>query len=105
MPKYLSQTNTSETIQTNNWQLGIWSSSQAEEIPDEAAQDLLNVEFDDDSNLRTRTGVVGFLSQAFTSRITSIFRAEYSNGTVYILFTTANQLYRCDENGGNLTNI
>ena len=94
-----------EAIQTQNWEQGIWSSSQPEEIPDQALLDCENFEYDDDSNLITRTGTAYFLSQAFTSRITSIFRAKYSNGTVYVLFTTANQLYRCNEDGTGVTNI
>lgn len=94
-----------DPIFQNAWTRGIITSIPPEEIPNDAAQDLLNVEFDSDSNLVTRNGTTLFLDTNETGRITSIFRAEYSDGTVWILFTTGTKLYRCTESGGSLTDI
>lgn len=93
-------------IYQNTWQRGMITSSPPEDIPIDAARLLLNLEFDVESNLITRNGTTLFLTvTGETGRITSAFRAQYSDGTVWILITTGTKLYRCTESGGSLTNI
>lgn len=87
------------------WPLGIVNSFPDEEIPDGGLKDALNVVFDADNNLASRNGVDLFVSTAQNNRITSMFRAEYVNGAVFILFTAGTQLYRVNEDGTSLTNI
>lgn len=95
-----------DPISQNNWQLGMITSVPPEEIPIGGAQLINNLEFDLESNLATRNGVSLFLTlTGETGRITSMFRAEYSDGTVWILITVGSKLYRCTESGGSLTNI
>ena len=91
-------------VQTS-WQDGMITSLPAEELPPTAAQDLVNVEIDIEGNLVTRTGALAFLQPSFEDRITSIFRAHYSNGTVRIIFTAGTSLFRCLEDGTGLTDI
>ena len=95
----------SDPITQNSWERGMITSKPAEELPPNSASSLLNFEFDSESNLNTRNGVTLFLDTGETTRITSMFRAEYSDGTVWILFTTGTKLYRCTESGGSLTDI
>lgn len=94
-----------DPIIQNNWQLGMITSVPPEEVPIGGAQLINNLEFDLESNLGTRNGVTLFLDTTETTRVTSMFRAEYSDGTVWILFTTGTKLYRCTESGGSLTDI
>jgi hypothetical protein len=95
---------TSDIIQTS-WQDGIITSLPPEDLPPTAAQDLVNVEIDSDGNPVTRTGALAFIQPSTTSRITSIFRAQYSNGTVLILFTAGTKLFKCNEDGSSITDI
>jgi len=100
-----SQTRTDQIYQ-QSWQSGMITSLPPEELPNDAAQLLENVEFDANSNLVSRNGVSVFLDTSLTNqRITSLFRAQYSDGTVFIYFTSGTQLYRCTETGASLTNI
>ena len=101
----LQEVKRTEDIPQYSWARGMISSSPPEELPDDAAQFLLNVEFDEDSNLRTRNGTTVFLDTGETARLTSTFRAKYSDGTVWILFTVGTKLYRCTESGGSKTDI
>lgn len=95
-----------DPIVQNTWQGGMVTSVPPEDLDADEARLLLNLEFDDESNLITRNGTTLFLTvTGETGRITSAFRAQYSDGTVYILLTTGTKLYRCSESGGSLTNI
>lgn len=94
-----------DPIVQNNWQLGMITSVPPEEIPIGGARLLNNLEFDLDSNLVTRNGTILFVDTGETTRTTSMFRAEYSDGTVWILITTGSKLFRCTEAGGSLTDI
>lgn len=94
-----------DPITQNSWERGMITSIPAEELPPNAAAQILNMEFDRDSNIITRNGVTLFVDTGETTRVTSMFRAEYSDGTVWILFTTGTKLFRCTESGGSLTNI
>jgi len=94
-----------QDITQTSWQDGIITSLPPEELPPTAAQDLVNVELDIDGNLTTRTGALAFIQPSTTSRITSIFRAQYSNGTVLILFTAGTKLFKCNEDGSSITDI
>lgn len=101
----LPSANRTDPITQNSWERGMITSIPAEELPPNAASILLNMEFDRDSNIITRNGVSLFLDTGQTSRITSMFRAEYSDGTVWILFTAGTKLFRCTEAGASLTDI
>lgn len=103
MPQEVIDRNNSR-VQTS-WQDGMITSLPAEELPPTAAQDLVNVEIDIEGNLTTRTGALSFIQPSTTSRITSIFRAQYSNGTVLILFTAGTKLFKCNEDGSSITDI
>lgn len=93
-------------IYQNTWQRGMITSVPPEDVPIDAARFLLNLEFDIESNLITRNGTTLFLTvTGETGRITSMFRAQYSDGTVFIYLTTGTKLFRCTESGGSLTNI
>ena len=103
MPEQIQRT--FPIIQTS-WQSGMITSLPPEELPNDAAQDILNCEFDVDSNLVARVGVQLY-NQPDTNgaRITSMFRAQYSNGTVIILITFGTKLFKCNEDGSSLTDI
>ena len=102
----LPTVNRTDPIAQTSWQSGMITSSPPEELPTDAAQLLLNLEFDSDSNLVTRNGVELFLDTNLSNeRITSLFRAQYSDGTVFIYFTAGTELYRCTEAGASLTTI
>jgi hypothetical protein len=103
MPEEVINRNQSR-VQTS-WQDGMITSLPAEELPPTAAQDLVNVEIDIEGNIVTRTGALAFIQPSTTSRITSIFRAQYSNGTVLILFTAGTKLFKCNEDGSSITDI
>jgi hypothetical protein len=107
MPSLGTQQSKQKTpIYQNTWQRGMITSVPPEDIPIDAARLLLNLEFDEESNLITRNGTSLFLTvTGETGRITSAFRAKYSDGTVWILITTGTKLFRCTESGGSLTNI
>lgn len=106
MPLPSTQQRRDDPIVQNTWQRGMITSIPQEDIPIDAARLLLNLEFDQESNLITRNGTTLFLTvTGETGRITSAFRAQYSNGTVIIYLTTGSKLYKCTESGGSLTNI
>jgi hypothetical protein len=95
-----------DLIQQENWAGGINSASQAEEISNVEAQDIENFEYDSDDNLIVRTGIKQFIgSTTYTTRITSIHRYVDSAGTVRIIWTNDNDIWRSDENGGSVTDI
>lgn len=75
------------------------------EIPDDAAQDILNMEFDDSDNLSTRNGLVELLATTFASRITSAYLFTGSSGEVGILYTTADELRIVETDGTGDTDI
>lgn len=92
-------------IQQDNWAGGINSAAQAEEIRNDQAQDIENFEYNADDNLISRVGIQTWLAATYPTRITSIHRYVDNNGTVRILYTTANKLFRANEAGGGITEI
>lgn len=75
------------------------------EIPDDALQEALNLEFDDSDNLATRNGVTALFSTTFANRITSLYYFTSGSGEIGILYTTANQLRIVETNGTGDTNL
>lgn len=94
-----------KTIPYAGWGRGIITSKPSTEIPDDAAQDILNLEFDDSDNLSTRNGFVELFSTTFASRLTSSYYFTSGSGEIGILYTTANQLRIVETNGTGDTNL
>lgn len=88
-----------------DWGLGIITSQPPTEIPDNAAQDILNMEHDDSGNLSSRSGLVQLFATTFANRITSLHYFIAETGEVGILYTTANQLRKVATNGTGDSNI
>ena len=93
----------------SNWGGGINTAVPADRIADTQAVDILNFEFDQESNLVSRSGVEKFLglfpAQTFATRITSLHYYENDVGNVHILFTSANKLYRANNIGTSFSDI
>jgi hypothetical protein len=87
------------------WGRGIVTSFPATEIPDDAAQDILNMEFDDSDNLSCRNGLTQLFSTTFANRITSLYYFTSGAGEIGILYTTAAQLRIVETNGTGDTNL
>lgn len=94
-----------DLLEQENWALGMNTASPPEELRDDEAQDLENLVFDDQDNLKLRVGVQDWLGENLSTRITSIHRYVDNTGTVRIIYTTGNIIKRADENGGNITDI
>jgi hypothetical protein len=94
-----------QPISVPDWALGIITSQPPTEIPDNAAQDLLNLEFDDNGNLTTRCGLTQLNSTTFSGRITSLHYFTAETGEVGILFTTGTTVQIIETNGTGLTNL
>src|SRR5215510_2666229 len=91
------------TIQ--GWGRGIITSLPSTEIPDDAAQDILNMEFDDSDNLSCRNGLTELFATTFAGRITSLYYFTSGVGETGILYTTAAQLRLVETNGTGDTNL
>lgn len=92
-------------LQVADWSLGVITSAPPTEIPDNAAQDILNMEFDDNGNLATRCGLTQLMATTFATRITSIHNFLAETGQVGVLFTTGNTLRIVQTDGSGLTNL
>lgn len=88
-----------------DWGRGIITSLPSTQIPDNAAQDILNMEFDDSDNLSCRNGLTELFATTFAGRITSLYYFTSSSGEIGILYTTANQLRIVETNGTGDTNL
>ena len=94
-----------KTIPYAGWGRGIITSKPSTEIPDDAAQDIINMEFDESDNLSTRNGFVELFSTTFANRITSDYYFTSGSGEIGILYTTGAQLRIVETNGTGDTNI
>lgn len=94
-----------QSLRVPDWRLGIYTSIPPTEIPDNAVQDLLNIEFDDAGNLSTRRGVTQLSSDTFANRITSLHYYSVDAGEIGILLTTGTTLQIIETNGTGLTNL
>lgn len=94
-----------QPIDVPNWDLGIITSAPANEIPDNAAQELLNWEFDDGGNISTRAGLTALMATTFANRITSTHYFKTETGEVGVLFTTGATLHIVQTNGTGHANI
>jgi hypothetical protein len=92
-------------LQVPNWDFGIDTSKPAAEIADNAAQDILNYEFDENSNLSTRAGILELYSDTFADRITSLHYFKNETGEIGLLWTTGTSLYIGETNGTGVTNL
>lgn len=88
-----------------DWRAGIITSLPGNEIPDNAAQDILNFEFDDADNISARRGVTQLNANTFAGRITSLHYFTSEAGEIGVLFTTANKLYIVETNGTGQTEL
>ena len=93
------------TLQVPNWEQGIITSRPGTEIPDNAAQDILNMEFDDSGNISTRRGTLQLSATTFAGRITSLHYFSAESGEVGLLYTTGTQLRIIETNGTGDTNL
>ena len=93
------------TIPYAGWGRGIITSKPSTEIPDDAAQDIINMEFDESDNLSTRNGFVELNANTYASRITSAYYFTSGSGEIGILFTTGSQLRIVETNGTGDTNL
>src|SRR5215475_2447666 len=87
------------------WGRGIITSFPATEIPDDAAQDILNMEFDDSDNLSCRNGLTQLFSTTFANRFTSLYYFTSGAGEIGILYTTGVQLRIVETNVAGDTNL
>lgn len=94
-----------QPLSVPDWGLGIITSQPATEIPDNAAQDILNLEHDDNGNLATRCGPTQLFATTFANRITSAHYFTAETGEVGILYTTGAQLRLVETNGTGDTNL
>lgn len=94
-----------QSLRVPDWRLGIYTSIPPTEIPDNAVQDLLNIEFDDAGNLSTRRGVTQLSADTFANRITSLHYFTVDAGEIGILLTTGTTLQIIETNGTGLTNL
>ena len=93
------------TIPYAGWGRGIITSKPSTEIPDDAAQDIINMEFDESDNLSTRNGFVELNANTYAGRITSGYYFTSGSGEIGILFTTGSQLRIVETNGTGDTNL
>ncbi len=94
-----------QPVQVPDWSLGIITSQPATEIPETAAQDILNMELDDNGNLSTRCGLSALSATTFANRITSLHYFTAESGEIGILFTTGTALKIIETNGTGLTDL
>ena len=94
-----------KTIPYAGWGRGIITSKPSTEIPDDAAQDIHNMEFDESDNLSTRNGFVQLNANTYASRITSDYYFTSGSGEIGILFTTGSQLRIVETDGTGDTNL
>lgn len=95
-----------QLLQQVNWAGGINTTSQAEELAPDEAQDIENFKYDSDDNLVSRTGVFQFIgSTTYSTRITSLHRYVNASGAVVFIYTQGTTIRRSDENGGSITDI
>lgn len=94
-----------KTIPYAGWGRGIITSKPSTEIPDDAAQDIINMEFDDSDNLSTRNGFIELFATTFADRLTSAYYFTSGSGEIGVLYTTANQLRIVETDGTGDTNI
>src|SRR5215813_5103520 len=87
------------------WGRGIITSQPSTEIPDDAAQDILNMEFDDSDNLSCRNGLTQLFATTFANRITSLYYFTSTAGEIGILYTTGSQVRIVGTNGLGDTNL
>lgn len=92
-------------LQVPDWNLGIITSQPSTEIPDNAAQDILNLEHDDSGNLATRSGINQLFATTFAGRITSLHYFTSESGEIGILYTTGSQVRIVETNGTGDTNL
>lgn len=92
-----------QLLQVPDWNFGIDTSKPPTEIAENAAQDILNLEFDQNSNLATRSGVDEFFTDELTSRVTSLHYFTAESGEVGIIVTSSNKIYLGSTSGGALT--
>lgn len=74
---------------------GINTASPATEIADNEAVDILNFEFDQTDNLKTRRGTVKYTSAtppSTTQRVTSLFQLLKADGTKFLIKTHGNDI-------------
>src|SRR4030095_517382 len=73
------------------------TTSSLDRLEDDEAIDILNFRFDESDSLISRNGTEKILDKIsganITTKITSIYRAVYSNATSRDLFTTDNKIY------------
>ncbi len=94
-----------KTLSYPGWSRGIITAQPATEIPDDALQEALNLEFDDSDNLATRNGVTALFSTTFANRITSLYYFTSGAGEIGILYTTGALLKIVETNGTGDTNL
>jgi hypothetical protein len=94
-----------KTIPYAGWGRGIITAKPSTEIPDDAAQDIINMEFDEADNLSTRNGFVELFATTFAGRLTSAYYFTSGSGEIGILYTTGAQLRIVETNGTGDTNI
>jgi hypothetical protein len=89
-----------------NWRGGINTSLPPNELADDEAVDILNLETDWDGNLVSRNGVTKHqTSDTYASRITSLHDAVYEGGQEFILYTTGSSLFKVNTDGTGTTDI
>jgi hypothetical protein len=94
-----------QSIAVPDWAAGIITSAPPTEIPNNAAQDILNFELDDNGNLATRSGLTELTSDVFPSRITSLHYFTAESGEIGILFTTGATVQIIETGGSGLTDL
>src|SRR5262245_1379401 len=94
-----------QQLNVPNFRGGINTALPANEIQDNEIVDALNFEYDWDGNLVVRNGVDPFNAEDYATRITSLHYFTTESGAAYVLYTNANDLYRADPDGTNVTDI
>ena len=108
MPRQAVQDTPVQTQLLPDWSGGINTAVPADRLSDNEAVDILNFEFNQDSNLVTRRGVTKFLgiapAQTF-GRITSLHYHEDDAGNIHVLQTEGTKLWRMNNLGTAISNI
>lgn len=101
----LPEVKRADDIVQGSWDSGMITILPPEELPPDAAVLIQNFEFDSKGNLVTRAGAFTSFNIGDDEHITSLFRAKYSDGTVFIIGTTPTRIFKVDQDGTNFTNI